>query len=74
MVIARGLRLTGIGLGAGLVTGLALAFAVKRILAKVLFGVSTTDPATFVLVSACSLWWRCWPVTSQPGAQPKWIR
>ena len=51
MVIARGLRLTGIGLGAGLITGLALAFTVKRILAKVLFGVSTTDPATFVLVA-----------------------
>lgn len=51
MVIARGLRLTGIGLAAGLITGLALAFTVKRILAKVLFGVSTTDPATFVLVA-----------------------
>jgi predicted permease len=51
MVISRGLRLTGIGLGAGLITGLALAFTVKRILARVLFGVSTTDPATFVLVA-----------------------
>ncbi|HET9165300.1 MAG TPA: FtsX-like permease family protein, partial [Candidatus Angelobacter sp.] len=51
MVISRGLCLTGIGLGAGLITGLALAFTVKRILARVLFGVSTTDPATFVLVA-----------------------
>jgi putative ABC transport system permease protein len=51
MVIAGGLRLTGIGLASGLITGLVLAFTVKRILAKVLFGVSTTDPATFVLVA-----------------------
>jgi putative ABC transport system permease protein len=51
MVIARGVRLTWIGLAAGLATGLALAFTVKRVLAKVLFGVSTTDPATFVMVA-----------------------
>ncbi|MGB8131833.1 MAG: ABC transporter permease [Candidatus Angelobacter sp.] len=51
MVIVRGLCLTGIGLAAGLTTGLALAFTVKRILAKVLFGVSTTDPATFLMVA-----------------------
>ena len=51
MVIARGLRLTGIGPAAGLTTGLVLAFAVKRVLARILFGVSTTDPATFVLVT-----------------------
>jgi putative ABC transport system permease protein len=51
MVIAGGLRLTGIGLASGLITGLVLALTVKRILAKVLFGVSTTDPATFVLVA-----------------------
>jgi putative ABC transport system permease protein len=51
MVVARGLRLTGIGLAAGLITGLALAFIVKRVLARVLFGVSSTDPATFILVA-----------------------
>jgi putative ABC transport system permease protein len=51
MVIAGGLRLTGIGLAAGLTSGFMLAFTVKRILVKVLFGVSTTDPATFVLVA-----------------------
>jgi len=52
MVIGRGLRLTGIGLAAGLTAGLLLAYAVRRVLAKVLFGVSTTDPTTFVLVAA----------------------
>jgi putative ABC transport system permease protein len=51
MVVAGGLRLTGIGLAAGLATGLALAFTVKRVLARVLFGVSTTDPATFAMVA-----------------------
>jgi putative ABC transport system permease protein len=51
MVVAGGLRLTGFGLAAGLATGLALAFAVKRVLARILFGVSTTDPVTFVLVA-----------------------
>jgi putative ABC transport system permease protein len=51
MVIAGGLRLTGIGLAVGLTTGLVLAFTVKRILARVLFGVSTTDPPMFVLVA-----------------------
>ena len=51
MVVAGGLRLTAFGLAAGLATGMALAFTVKRVLAKVLFGVSTTDPATFVLVA-----------------------
>lgn len=50
MVITRGLRLTGIGLAVGLTTGLVLAFAVKRVLAKVLFGVTTTDPATFIVI------------------------
>jgi putative ABC transport system permease protein len=52
MVVARGLGLTGIGLAAGLASGLMLAFAVKRILARILFGVSTTDPFTFILVTA----------------------
>jgi putative ABC transport system permease protein len=51
MVVARGLGLTGIGLATGLTTGLALAFIVKRVLARILFGVSTTDPFTFILVT-----------------------
>jgi putative ABC transport system permease protein len=52
MVIAQGLRLAAIGLSLGLALGLALAFAAKRVTAKLLFGVSSTDPATFVVIVA----------------------
>jgi putative ABC transport system permease protein len=52
MVIGEGVRLAAIGLAAGLTAGLALAFAVKRVTANLLFGVSTTDPATFVAIAA----------------------
>ena len=48
MVLRKGLRLTLIGLGAGLVG----AFALTRLMESVLFDVSATDPATFVLVAA----------------------
>jgi putative ABC transport system permease protein len=52
MVIAQGLRLTAMGLAAGLIMGLLLAFAVKNLLAGLLFGVSATDPVTFIAVAA----------------------
>ncbi len=51
MMIAQGLRLAAAGLGIGLFVGVVLSFAVKRVLAKLLFGVSATDPATFVVVA-----------------------
>jgi putative ABC transport system permease protein len=47
MVIGQGLRLTMIGLGAGL----AGAFLLTRWMASQLFEVSATDPLTFILVS-----------------------
>jgi putative ABC transport system permease protein len=50
MVIAQGLRLAAIGLSLGLAFGWILAFAAKRVMAKLLFGVSSTDPATFVVI------------------------
>ncbi len=37
--------------GAGLVCGLAAAFALTRLMVSVLFGVSPTDPATFLAAS-----------------------
>jgi predicted permease len=52
MVIVQGLQLAAIGLGIGLAAGLVLALAMKRVLAKILFGVSSTDPATFIAILA----------------------
>jgi putative ABC transport system permease protein len=46
MILGHSLRLTAIGL----VVGLVLALAVTRVMSKVLFGVSPTDPATFATI------------------------
>jgi putative ABC transport system permease protein len=48
LVVGEGLRLTL----AGLVLGLAGAFAVARLLGSLLFGVTPTDPWTFAIVPA----------------------
>jgi ABC-type antimicrobial peptide transport system permease subunit len=48
MVVRWGLTLTA----AGLAFGLASAFAVTRFTASMLYGVSATDPETFVMVPA----------------------
>jgi putative ABC transport system permease protein len=45
-VLGRGLKLAGLGV----VVGLALALALSRVMATMLYDVSATDPATFVLV------------------------
>jgi predicted permease len=50
MMIAQGLRLAAAGLAIGLFVGVVLSFAAKQVLAKLLFGVSATDPPTFVVV------------------------
>ncbi|HET7841743.1 MAG TPA: FtsX-like permease family protein, partial [Terriglobia bacterium] len=45
-VVRQGMQLTF----AGIVLGLATAFAATRVLASLLYGISATDPATFVAV------------------------
>jgi putative ABC transport system permease protein len=45
--LARGLLMTGIGLGAGI----ALSFAASRVMSSLLFETSPTDPVTLILVS-----------------------
>ena len=47
LVMRKGLLLTGIGVGAGLIVSLALS----RFLTALLFEISSTDPLTFLLVS-----------------------
>jgi putative ABC transport system permease protein len=48
MVIGQGLRLTVVGLG----IGLAAAFGITRLMASLLFGVSASDPPTYLGVVA----------------------
>jgi putative ABC transport system permease protein len=48
LVLEQGLRLVLVGIA----IGLAGAFALTRLMASLLFGVSTTDPATFFIIAA----------------------
>jgi ABC-type antimicrobial peptide transport system permease subunit len=59
LVVGQGLRLSGIGIAAGLIG----AFALTRLLRAMLVGVKATDPATFgmvaivfLLVAAAASW------------------
>jgi putative ABC transport system permease protein len=47
LIVGRGMRLTAIGV----VIGVVGAFAVTRLLRGLLFNISATDPATFILIS-----------------------
>ncbi|MBO0859293.1 MAG: ABC transporter permease [Chloracidobacterium sp.] len=47
LIIGQGMRLTLIGMGAGLL----LSFALSRVITQLLFGVRATDPVTFVGVA-----------------------
>jgi putative ABC transport system permease protein len=47
MTVKQGLRLVGLGL----VIGLVAAFILTRVMATLLFGISATDPVTFLSIS-----------------------
>jgi putative ABC transport system permease protein len=51
LVVGQGLRLSVIGIGAGLIG----AFGLTRLLRAMLVGIKATDPATFVIVAMAFL-------------------
>ena len=51
MTVRQGLKLVG----AGMILGLAAAFLLTRVMATLLYGISATDPITFIGISAVLL-------------------
>src|SRR5205814_9986126 len=51
MTVSQGLRLVGVGL----LCGVIVAFMLTRVMASLLFGISATDPLTFVSIALIQL-------------------
>jgi ABC-type antimicrobial peptide transport system permease subunit len=51
MTVGQGLKLVG----AGMILGLAAAFVLTRVMATLLYGISATDPITFIAISVVLL-------------------
>jgi putative ABC transport system permease protein len=67
LIVGQGLRLTAVGIVAGLIG----AFALTRLMTTMLVGVKATDPATFVtmaivffVIAAVSSWFPAWRAAS----------
>lgn len=67
LVVGQGLRLTAVGIVAGLIA----AFALTRLMATMLVGVNATDPATFItmaivffLIAGVASWLPAWRAAS----------
>ena len=59
LVLLQGMKLAGLGLGLGLIG----ALAATQLLRNLLFGISPTDPATFLVIPLLLLavaWFACW--------------
>jgi ABC-type antimicrobial peptide transport system permease subunit len=51
MTVGQGLKLVG----AGMILGLSAAFLLTRVMATLLYGISATDPITFIGISVVLL-------------------
>lgn len=67
LIVGQGLRLTAVGIVAGLIA----AFALTRLMVTMLVGVKATDPATFVVmgilffvISGVASWLPAWRAAS----------
>jgi len=70
LVVGQGLRLSGIGIAAGLIG----AFLLTRLMRAMLVGVHPTDSATSAWWQFCFCWLRLWHRGCPRAALRHWIR